>query len=79
MSDSEFSVFSDDEMVEEFEMDDAGNPIIPDDKKLKVTVHGGKDQKVKVVDKTKTVEERRKEKALEKLDKKIKGVTKKHD
>ena len=42
-------------------------------------MHGGKDQKAKVVDESKTLEERRKDKRLEKLDKKIKTVTKRHD
>ena len=76
---SDISEYSGDEMVEEFEIDDAGNPIIPKDKQIKGKVHGGKDQKPKVVDESKTLEERRKDKRLEKLDKKIKTVQKRHD
>ena len=75
MSDSDIS--SDfGEMVEEYPMDDEGNPIIPKGKgKAKGS---GKASKVPET-KEKTLEERRKEKRLEKLDKKIKSVTKKHD
>ena len=43
MSSSDMSEYSGDEMVEEFQMDDAGNPIIPEDKKLKGKAMGGKD------------------------------------
>ena len=75
MSDSDIS--SDfGEMVEEYPMDEDGNPIIPSDKGKAKT--GGK-TKGKVEVKEKSLEERRKEKRLEKLDKKIKSVTKKHD
>ena len=73
------SEYSDDQCVEEFEMDEAGNPIIPEEKQVKAKALGGKDQKPKVIDETKTVEERRKLKRLEKLDKKIKTVSKRHD
>ena len=73
MSDSDIS--SDfGEMVEEYQIDDEGNPIIPDKKTKKKA-----NTQAKAVPEEKTLEERRKEKRLAKLDKKIKSVTKKHD
>ena len=43
MSSSELSEYSGDEMVDEYEMDENENPIIPDSKKIKGKAIGGKD------------------------------------
>ena len=64
------------EMVEEFPMDENDNPILP---KGAVRTDGKTGVSKEPKNPELTLEERRKQKRLEKLDKKIKSVTKKHD
>ena len=73
-------MFSDAECVDEYSVDSDGN-IKPDQNAKKLPKVLSADTGKKKDDSTKnlTPEERRKQKALEKLDKRIKSVTKKHD
>ena len=65
------------ECVDEYSVDSDGD--IKDENAPRVATELGKEPKKPKADKTLSVEEKRKKKILEKLDKKIKNTTKKHD